>query len=182
MAEKKLKIMHIGQMIGGLDVYIRNSIIYATSNFEYIIVHGKEDESKPVVKEGVAIKEYAVSLYRSLNPIKDIRGLCQCVKLIKKEKPDLIHCHSAKGGIIGRIAGAMTKTKTFYTPHAFSYLCTESKFKRRLFLTIERLTKFKTNLLACSDSERELGINVVKYKEDRAFVWNNAVPDPKKNP
>lgn len=24
----KMKILHIGQMIGGLDVYIRNSIIY----------------------------------------------------------------------------------------------------------------------------------------------------------
>ena len=34
-----MKILHIGQMIGGLDVYIRNSIIYSkVENNGYIIV------------------------------------------------------------------------------------------------------------------------------------------------
>lgn len=40
-----MKIMHIGQMIGGLDVYIRNTIMYAeVLGFEYVIVHGDKDK------------------------------------------------------------------------------------------------------------------------------------------
>ncbi len=173
-----MRILHIGQMIGGLDIYIRNSIQYnkAEKN-EYIIVCGKEDKHQPVVRNGKAVREYPISLYRSLNPVNDLTALIQAVKIIKREKPDVIHCHSAKGGIIGRTAGWMTGMKTFYTPHAFSYLCTPSKLKRWVFLTIERLTRFKTYVLACSESEQEMAMAEVGYASQHALVWHNAVPD-----
>ena len=38
-----MKILHLGQVIGGLDIYIRNSIIYAEGDYEYILVHGDKD-------------------------------------------------------------------------------------------------------------------------------------------
>lgn len=47
--------------------------------------------------------------------------MVQTVRIIKKEKPDVIHCHSAKGGMIGRIVGFVTNTPVFYTPHAFHF-------------------------------------------------------------
>ena len=48
----KMKILHIGQMIGGLDIYIRNSIIYnKVEGNEYIIVCGKDDKHQPVIRK-----------------------------------------------------------------------------------------------------------------------------------
>ena len=136
-------------MIGGLDIYIRNSIIYnKVEDNEYIIACGKDDRHQPVIRNGVEVKEYPISLFRSLNPVNDLKALIEVVMIIRKENPDVIHCHSAKGGIIGRTAGWITGVKTFYTPHAFSYLCTPSKLKRWVFMTIERLTRFKTYVLA----------------------------------
>ena len=38
-----MKVLHIGQMIGGLDVYIRNSITFASGSLDYVIMHGKDD-------------------------------------------------------------------------------------------------------------------------------------------
>lgn len=125
-----MKILHVGQMIGGLDVYIRNSIVYNNSGNEYVIAHGDKDNSKPVLKDGKTVKEYVIPLYRSLNLINDLKALSQVVRIIRSEKPDLIHCHSAKGGVIGRTVGWLTRTKTLYTPHAFSFLCSPSKLKR----------------------------------------------------
>lgn len=47
-----MKILHIGQMIGGLDIYIRNSIIYnKVEGNEYIIVCGKDDKHQPVIRK-----------------------------------------------------------------------------------------------------------------------------------
>ena len=44
-----MKILHIGQMIGGLDIYIRNTIIYNNvEGNEYIIACGKDDKHQPV--------------------------------------------------------------------------------------------------------------------------------------
>lgn len=42
---------------------------------------------------------------------------------------------------------------------------------------LEKIAKLNSYLLACSGSERELGIKVVGFKEKKAFAWNNAVPD-----
>ena len=173
-----MKILHLGQMIGGLDIYIRNSIMYnKTGSNEYVIVCGDDDKHQPVERNGTPVKEYHISLYRSLNPKNDLKALWQAVKIIRKEKPDVIHCHSAKGGIIGRTAGWITGVTTFYTPHAFSYLCTPLRVKRWVFLMIERLTRFKTYVLACSESEQEMAIKDVGYNESYALVWHNAVPD-----
>lgn len=172
-----MKIMHIGQMIGGLDVYIRNTIMYTEDGFDYVIVHGEKDNSKPVVKHGKPIREHRIRLHRELNLLWDIVALIQAVILIRKECPDIIHCHSAKGGFVGRIAGWLTGTRTYYTPHAFSFLCTDSKAKRWVYLLLERIARRNSCLLACSESEWELGIKVVHYKEEKALVWHNAVPD-----
>lgn len=172
-----IKVLHVGQLIGGLEVYIRNTVNYADNRFEFVIAHGESDKSKPVMKNNVPVKEYKISLYRELNPLKDLKGLMQVLRIIRQEQPDIIHCHSAKGGVIGRVAGWMTHTKTFYTPHAFSFLSTASSLKKRIYLMVERGVKFDSYLLACSGSERELGMKEVHYKQDRALVWNNAVPD-----
>ena len=175
---KGMRILHVGQMIGGLDIYIRNSIIYnKVVDNEYVIVCGEEDKHLPVIRNGTEVREIPIVLFRSLNPFKDLKALIQTVKAIRREKPDVIHCHSAKGGIIGRTAGWITGVKTFYTPHAFSYLCTSSKLKRWVFLTIEKLTRFNTYVLACSESEQQMAITDVGYRQDHALVWHNAVPD-----
>ena len=95
----KMKILHIGQMIGDLDIYIRNSIIYnKVEGNEYVIACGKDDKHQPVIRNGVEVKEYPISLFRTLNPLNDLKALMEAVKIIRKEKPDVIHYHSARGG------------------------------------------------------------------------------------
>ena len=111
-------------MIGGLDVYVGNAIIYSGEEHEFVIVHGKEDRSEVLSRENSCVKEYKVDLYRKINLFNDFLCLLQVVKIIKREEPDVIHCHSAKGGVVGRIAGWITRKKTYYTPHAFSFLFT----------------------------------------------------------
>lgn len=173
-----MKIMHIGQIIGGLDVYIRNSIKYnPTPDNVYVVVRGKGDAGDPIMRNGKHVKEYYTSLQRDLSVWADLKTLWECYRIVKKEQPDIIHCHSSKGGIIGRTVGWLTGTRTYYTAHAFSFFCTNNKLKRYIFLCIERMTKFKTYLLACSESEREIGIRDVHYCENHALVWHNSVPD-----
>jgi glycosyltransferase involved in cell wall biosynthesis len=174
---KKQKILHICQLIGGLDIYVRNSIIYSDSNFEFIVVRGEGDTTTPIIKEGKIVKEYKVKLFRELNFLNDIKCIFQVIKILKNEKPDIIHCHSAKGGVIGRITGFITRTKTFYTPHAFSFLSTQNNITKYIYILIERYMKFGAILLACSESERQLGIITIKYRKTKALLWSNSSPD-----
>lgn len=168
-----MKVLHIGQLIGGLDIYIRNSISYASGSIEYVIMHGEDDESLPIYSNGKAVKEYRTALQRNLSATKDLKALWQAVKIIRKEKPDVIHCHSAKGGIIGRIAGFITGTPTLYTPHGFSFLCSPSKKKQWVYKTLERVARLDSYMLACGESEQRIGINEIGYSENKALCWHN---------
>lgn len=172
-----MKILHIGNLKSGIDTYVRNTVALASDKFEFVIVNGADDNSKPYMRHGKQVKTYSIDMYRALNPVKDMKAVMQAIKIIKKEKPDLVHCHSAKGGVIGRFAAFFTGTKVVYTAHAFSFLSAESAKKKQVFLLLEKIAKLNSYLLACSGSERELGIKVVGFKVKKAFAWNNAVPD-----
>jgi glycosyltransferase involved in cell wall biosynthesis len=171
------KILHIGQLIGGLEIYLRNTIIYSSDNFEFILVKGKSDSEIPIIKSGKKVTEYKVDLNRKINLIKDVKCIVQILKIIKSEKPDIIHCHSSKGGLIGRIVGFISGTKTLYTPHAFSYLSTKNNIVKYIYIFLEKYFKLNAYLVACSESERQLGIKVIKYNINKALVWSNSVPD-----
>lgn len=175
-----MKILHIGNLKSGIDTYVRNTVALASDKFEFVIVNGADDNSKPYMRHGKQVKTYSIDMYRALNPVKDMKAVMQAIKIIKKERPDLVHCHSAKGGVIGRFAAFLTGTKVVYTAHAFSFLSAESAKKKKVFLLLEKIAKLNSYLLACSGSERELGIKVVGFKEKKAFAWNNAVPDADK--
>lgn len=170
-----MKVLHIGQMIGGLDVYIRNSITFASGDIEYVIMHGADDGNKPVMCRGKEVKEYKTSLQRALSPWKDLKTLVEAVRIIRKERPDVVHCHSAKGGIIGRVAGWLTGTKTLYTPHGYSFLCSPSKKVQWVYKTIERVTRCGAWMLACGESEQELGKKEIGYSAKKALCWHNCV-------
>ena len=172
-----MKVLHIGNLKSGIDTYVRNTVALASDDFEFVIVNGADDNSAPYMRHGKQVKTYGICMYRALNPVKDLKAVMQAVKIIRKEKPDLVHCHSAKGGVIGRFAAFLTGTKVAYTAHAFSFLSAESAKKKKIFLLLEKIAKLNSYLLACSGSERELGIKVVGFKEKKAFAWNNAVPD-----
>lgn len=171
-----MKILHVGNLKSGIDTYVRNTVVFVDDRFEYVIVNGADDNNKPYIRHGKEVKNYHICLYRALNPVKDLKALCQTIKIIRKEKPDIVHCHSAKGGVIGRFAAFLTRTKSLYTPHAFSFLSTDSNKKRKVYLLMEKMAKLNSRLLACSESEKELGIKTIPYSAEKAFAWPNAIP------
>ena len=175
----KIKVAHILHSVGGVDVYLRLiTENIDSSKIENIIIHQQEDKEKRAyfAKDQTQIKEYKLPIQREINPVKDFKAIIATIKILKKEKPDIVHAHSAKGGIIARTASLFYKVNVLHTPHAYSFLSAESNFKKNLFLKIEKVFKYVNSyLLATSESELRQGINVVGYKKERALVFNNSI-------
>ena len=51
----------------------------------------------------------------------DLRALRELVALIRARSFDLIHAHGAKAGVLGRLAGVLTRTPVVYTPHGWAF-------------------------------------------------------------
>ncbi len=177
-----IKVVHIAKPIGGVGVYIQLLAKTIDSNlYEHIIIQNKNDKNlKIVTDKEELIKRYHVNLIREIKPINDILSLIECIRILKKEKPNLIHCHSAKAGILGRLAAFFLKIPVLYTPHAYSYLSTNSYFKKTIFKLTEQLFKhLPGKTLACSQSEYYRTINDLKFDPNKVFLWNNAIDEIK---
>ena len=174
----KIKVVHVLHSVGGVDVSLRLILENVNpDNFKNVVIHGETDTDKAFFdKKNQKIDAYQTSIIRNIHPIKDLKAIYNAYRIIKKEKPDVIHCHSAKGGIIGRIVGFLLGIKALYTPQAFSYLSEEKGFKRTLFLKIEQLfANLNSILLASSNSEKDRGVNEVCYKKSKVVVFNNCI-------
>lgn len=175
-----IKIVHIARPISGVGVYIDLLTKYIDDKkFTNVLICNIEDDLiEPRNKSGKKIKIHHANLFRKINPIKDLYALISIIKIIKNEQPDIIHCHSAKAGILGRIAGFYLKIKTFYTPHAYSYLSQKNKIKRSIYKFIEKtVSSLSAKTLACSTSEYNRTVKELKIDKEKLCIWNNSIEE-----
>lgn len=134
------KIVHIARPLTGVGVYISLLVEHINNEtFENFLFCNKEYENSEMPHQiNSVVSEHHIDLIRRINIIRDLKCLIQIIKHLKKVKPDIIHCHSAKAGILGRIAGVYLKIPTVYTPHAFSYLSAQKRSSKILYKSIER--------------------------------------------
>jgi glycosyltransferase involved in cell wall biosynthesis len=174
----KTKIVHILHAVGGVEVSLR--LILGNINpdaFESVVIHGTNDTDKPFLdNNGIGVKAYQAPIFRDVNPLHDVKAISKVAAYVKKENPDLIHAHSAKGGVIAKIVGAQLKIPVVHTPQAYSFLSTQNRIKRSLFLQVEKgLSRFNNAILASSNSELNRAKNEVGYKPERLYLFNNAI-------
>lgn len=178
MKLSKLKIAHIGNSVGGVDVYMRIIIKNLDQDkFINFVIHGQDDTNNPFIdSNGNHVVEYKTSILRDLSLLKDLKSIIDAYRFLKIERPNVIHAHSAKGGVLGKIAGLFLGIKILYTPHAFSYLSAENKIKKNIFLLIEKaFTSNACTVLATSNSEKKRAIEEVGYKSQNTIIFNNCI-------
>jgi glycosyltransferase involved in cell wall biosynthesis len=96
-------------------------------------------------------------LVRPLSPWKDLVALWKVYRILRREKPDVVHTHTAKAGTVGRtaalLAGVPVIVHTFHGNIFDGYF---SPAKTRLFLVIERfLSRFTDRIIAVSKLQRD---------------------------
>jgi glycosyltransferase involved in cell wall biosynthesis len=78
-------------------------------------------------------------LVREISPVNDIRAVAALVRLIRKERPDIVHTHTSKAGIVGRVAARIARVPVvIHEPHGHVFHGYYGKFKTALFISLER--------------------------------------------
>jgi glycosyltransferase involved in cell wall biosynthesis len=97
------------------------------------------------------------TLVRPISPLADLQALRSLIRLFRREKPALVHTHTSKAGLLGRIAAAIVGVPAvIHTPHGHVFYGHFSPLLSRLLLFIERfLSRFTQRLVALTESERE---------------------------
>jgi len=94
-------------------------------------------------------------LKRDPSPVADARALWQIYRLLRRERPTILHTHSAKAGILGRWAGFLARVPVIiHTPHGHVLYGYARGLKNWIYLVAERITARVTDcLVALSEGE-----------------------------
>lgn len=105
----------------------------------------------------------------------DISAFARLWRLARSLRPDIVHAHSSKAGVLGRgLAMAGVRARYFYTPHAY-FQMGGGGVKRRLFLMIERFFARLARTIHVSPSEAEFARRVLGLKAAQQVILENGV-------
>lgn len=100
---------------------------------------------------------YLNDLQRRINVTSDIKSIFQLVKILKDIRPDILHTHSSKTGVIGRIAGYFLGIPVVHTVHGFSFPAAESRLAKNLYWLLEYLTlRLSTKVIVLNNTDRKI--------------------------
>lgn len=161
---RSLRVLHvIARMnVGGPAVLLADLMHNVdTDKFKQVLVTGYCDENESDYLEEVAQDIKAVrivGLGRSVSVIKDLLAFTGLIREIKRFDPDVIHSHTAKAGVLGRIAGLIAKpsAKRVHTYHGHLLHGYFGAGKTRVVVVIERILSWISHSLI------SIGTNVMK--------------------
>ena len=89
-------------------------------------------------------------MLRSILPVKDFRTYRRITKLLEQIKPDVVHTHSSKAGIIGRWAADRAKVPVIvHTIHGLAFTASTSRMANAVYRKLEKQTAPLTTKIAC---------------------------------
>jgi glycosyltransferase involved in cell wall biosynthesis len=142
---KPIKIMQIiaRMNVGGPAVLVADLMRNLDRQcFSAVLVTGYCDDNESDYLDEVADDVAAIripGLGRSVSPLKDLGAFFLLVKEIRRFKPDVIHTHTAKAGVLGRVAGLIAKpsAKRIHTFHGHLLHGYFNSRKTRLVILLE---------------------------------------------
>lgn len=108
------------------------------ARFDPVIVTGAGGLMQPKAEPGRLI--VARHLVREISPLRDIAAFFELRAIIRRLKPDVVHTHSSKAGILGRLAAAAAGVPVVvHTFHGFGFHPRQNFLKRALYILLEKL-------------------------------------------
>jgi glycosyltransferase involved in cell wall biosynthesis len=148
--------------VGGPAVIVADLILgLDKEKFEAVLVTGycADDEADYLEEFVLELPVFRISgLGRSISFYGDLKSFLRLIKLIRNCKPDIIHTHTAKAGLLGRLAGliAYPSAKRIHTFHGHLLHSYFSPRKTQLIIYVERvLALFSTKLVSIGNQVKE---------------------------
>lgn len=160
MKMKKL-VRIIGRMNGGGPArqvaYLHRAL---RGSFDTRLIVGAiedgEQDMRYLLQDATGVVEIP-SMSRSVKGWSDLVSLVRITRILLREKPDIVHTHTAKAGVIGRIAALLSGVPIrIHTYHGNVFHDYFGKTATRLILATERwLNRITTRVIAISASQAE---------------------------
>lgn len=133
------KLIRITTVPISLKILLRGQLSFMSEYFEVVGVTSPGKEIKEV-EDNEQIRVIPISMSRKITPIQDLKSLWKIYWLLKKEKPDIVHTHTPKAGIIGMMAARLANIPIRLHTVAGLPLMEAMGAKRKILDWVEKIT------------------------------------------
>ncbi len=155
------------------------------NHFHTVLVSGRTLESEMKSEEiGALIENIQIlqseniefiqcpSLVRKVSIIKDVKALLHIVRIIRKHKPQIVHTHTSKAGLLGRLAAKLCRVPIIlHTPHGHVFFGYFGPIQSKLFILLEKLVSLITDrIVTLTDREKRDHLVAKIAKKDKFAV------------
>lgn len=135
----KKKIIRVTTVSTSLDALLKGQLNFLGKYYDVVGVASDVGTLDNVSKRE-NIRTINVSIQREINIKKDIKSLISLIKLLRKEKPNIVHANTPKGSLLSMVAAWITRVPhRVYTVTGLRFETTSGRF-RRLLILMEKIT------------------------------------------
>lgn len=160
---KEIKLLRITTVSHSLDLLLKGQLKYMTEKGFDVSIACSKDNKTNKIEEREGVRYFELELTRTLNPLKDLISLIKAVKLIASLKPDIVHTHSPKAGIIGMLSSWICRVPLKIHTVAGLPLMEATGLRKWILIQVEKITYF------CADFILSNSLKQKEFIEQRIF-------------
>jgi len=134
------KIIRIATVGGSLKILLNGQLRFMSNYYEIIGVASNDANLLDAAAEQEGIKTIEVDMTRRITPFKDLKAVYELYRIIKKEKPFIVHSHTPKAGTLGMLAAKLAGIPNRLHTIAGLPLLESTGKKRMLLNSVEKFT------------------------------------------
>lgn len=106
--------------------------------------------------EALGIRSHLIpDLVQPMRPLQDLKALWQCFRLIRSVRPDIVHTHTSKAGVIGRLAARLAGVPSIFTAHTWCFAEGTSWKWKTVGIPVERIAaRCAARIITVSEANR----------------------------
>jgi glycosyltransferase involved in cell wall biosynthesis len=114
---------------------------------------------------------------RSMNPLADLRAAVELWRILRRERPEVLHTHNPKPGLYGRVVGRLARVPIVVnTCHGLYFTETDPWLKRTILLVLEGIAaRFSDAELVQSHEDLDRLVRTHAYPRRRTRLLGNGV-------
>ena len=137
MKKKLVRVSTVPQSLGGL---LRGQLSYMSQHYDVLAISSNIDGFLTSYSKKENVRAIRIDMTRKITPIKDLKATWALYKILRKEKPFIVHTHTPKAGTLGMIAAYFARVPHRLHTIAGMPLLERKGTERKLLNLIEKIT------------------------------------------
>lgn len=165
--------------VGGAQVHVRDlaAACLAHGHEVTVLAGGSGEFFDQLAARGIPHRSIR-RLVSPIAPMKDLPALVEIVRALRELQPDVVAAHTAKAGLLARIACAMLGFPAVFTPHGWAITNRISRRQGKLFQLVETFASVITSrIINVCEFEAQLAMNQRVAPVAKLEVVHNGIPD-----